>query len=87
MAASYSIGLFVAVAVCACVLSALGARDLADDRSMVARHEQWMTKYGRNYSDISEKARRLEVFKANVEFIESVNARNGKFWLEVKIVP
>jgi hypothetical protein len=49
---------------------------------MVARHEQWMAKYGRTYSDVSEKARRLEVFKANVAFIESVNARNDKFWLE-----
>jgi C1A family cysteine protease len=49
---------------------------------MVVRHEQWMAKYGRTYSDVSEKARRLEVFKANVAFIESVNARNDKFWLE-----
>uniref|UniRef100_A0ACD5YB45 Uncharacterized protein n=1 Tax=Avena sativa TaxID=4498 RepID=A0ACD5YB45_AVESA len=82
MAASYSVNFFFAVLMCAYMLSALAARDLADDRSMVARHEQWMAKYGRTYSDVSEKARRLEVFKANVAFIESVNAGNDKFWLE-----
>uniref|UniRef100_M8BNL6 Vignain n=1 Tax=Aegilops tauschii TaxID=37682 RepID=M8BNL6_AEGTA len=49
---------------------------------MAARHEQWMGKYGRVYSDAPEKARRLEVFKANVAFIESTNAGNSKFWLE-----
>ena len=31
---------------------------------------------------IAEKAQRLEVFKANVVFIESVNAGTDKFWLE-----
>uniref|UniRef100_A0ACD5WQ11 Uncharacterized protein n=1 Tax=Avena sativa TaxID=4498 RepID=A0ACD5WQ11_AVESA len=41
-----------------------------------------MAKYGRVYNDATEKSRRLEVFKANVAFIESVNARNDKFWLE-----
>uniref|UniRef100_A0A3B6U7H2 Peptidase C1A papain C-terminal domain-containing protein n=1 Tax=Triticum aestivum TaxID=4565 RepID=A0A3B6U7H2_WHEAT len=29
------------------------------------------------------KARRFEVFKANVEFIETLNAQNHKFWLGV----
>ncbi|XBH77687.1 hypothetical protein VPH35_104123 [Triticum aestivum] len=67
--ASYSQGLLFAILACACVLSTLAARDLADDRSIVARHEQWMAKYGR-------------VFKANVVFIESVNAGTDKFWLE-----
>ncbi|KAF7089134.1 hypothetical protein CFC21_092171 [Triticum aestivum] len=80
--ASYSQGLLFAILACACVLSALAARDLADDRSIVARHEQWMAKYGRVYSDAAEKAHRLEVFKANVAFIESVNAGTDKFWLE-----
>ncbi|XP_047070688.1 senescence-specific cysteine protease SAG39-like [Lolium rigidum] len=80
--ARYSMGFLVALALCACMLSALAARDLTDDSSTIARHEQWMAKYGRVYSDAAEKARRLEVFKANVEFIESVNAANDKFWLE-----
>ncbi|XP_037480321.1 senescence-specific cysteine protease SAG39-like [Triticum dicoccoides] len=66
-----------------CALNgALAARDLTDDPSMAARHEQWMGKYGRKYSDATEKTRRLEVFKANVALIESANAGNSKFWLE-----
>nr|CAB3483993.1 unnamed protein product [Digitaria exilis] len=68
-------------AVLACATAALAARDLGD-QAMAARHEQWMAKYGRVYSDAAEKARRFEVFKANVAFIESVNAGNHKFWLE-----
>ncbi|CAM0907964.1 unnamed protein product [Alopecurus aequalis] len=82
MAASYLVSFFIAVAACACLLGTIAARDLADDRSMVARHEEWMAKYGRTYNDVAEKARRLEVFKANMVFIESVNAANDKFWLE-----
>jgi C1A family cysteine protease len=80
---AYSLGfLLVAILVCACALSAQAARDLAEDRSMVARHEEWMARYGRVYSDHAEKARRLEVFKTNVAFIESVNSGTDKFWLE-----
>lgn len=64
--------------------AALAARDLSDDSAMVARHEQWMAQYSRVYKDASEKARRFEVFKANVKFIESFNAGgNNKFWLGV----
>ncbi|CAL5011571.1 unnamed protein product [Urochloa decumbens] len=64
--------------------AALAARDLSDDSAMAARHEQWMTQYGRVYKDATEQARRFEVFKANVKFIESVNsAGNRKFWLGV----
>ncbi|TVU42110.1 hypothetical protein EJB05_08500, partial [Eragrostis curvula] len=68
--------------------AALAARELIDDDSaMAARHEQWIAQYGRVYKDAAEKARRFEVFKANVRFIESFNnagASNGrKFWLGV----
>ncbi|KAJ1254876.1 hypothetical protein BS78_K315100 [Paspalum vaginatum] len=43
-----------------------------------------MAQYGRTYKDDTEKARRFEVFKANVKFIESFNvAGNRKFWLGV----
>ncbi|KAI3440001.1 uncharacterized protein J3R85_004151 [Psidium guajava] len=41
--------------------------------SMQERHEQWMARHGRVYKDDAEKARRLIVFKNNVEFIESFN--------------
>ncbi|TVU07282.1 hypothetical protein EJB05_47331, partial [Eragrostis curvula] len=67
-----------------CFCSAvLAARDLSDDSAMVARHEQWMTHFGRVYKDDAEKARRFEVFKANVKFIETFNAGNKKFRLGV----
>ncbi|TVU07268.1 hypothetical protein EJB05_47316, partial [Eragrostis curvula] len=67
-----------------CFCSAvLAARELSDDSAMVARHEQWMTQFGRIYKDDTEKAGRFEVFKANVKFIESFNAGNNKFWLGV----
>ncbi|KQJ81830.1 senescence-specific cysteine protease SAG39 [Brachypodium distachyon] len=80
--ASRSLGFLIAILACTCAVSALAARDLTDDLSMVARHEQWMAKYGRVYNDVAEKAQRLEVFKANVAFIELVNAGNDKFSLE-----
>ncbi|TVU07294.1 hypothetical protein EJB05_47343, partial [Eragrostis curvula] len=67
-----------------CFCSAvLAARELSDDSAMVARHEQWMTQFGRIYKDDTEKAGWFEVFKANVKFIESFNAGNNKFWLGV----
>ncbi|KAI5682893.1 hypothetical protein M9H77_04121 [Catharanthus roseus] len=41
---------------------------------MAERHELWMTQYGRvYYKDETEKASRLNIFKENVEFIESFN--------------
>lgn len=43
------------------------------DASMVERHETWMIKYGRTYKDETEKAKRFEIFKKNVEYINSVN--------------
>ncbi|KAL7135309.1 hypothetical protein ABFS83_11G084800 [Erythranthe nasuta] len=43
------------------------------DTSMVERHEQWMVQYGRNYKNDAEKAKRFNIFKDNVEYIQSVN--------------
>ncbi|CAN6234397.1 unnamed protein product [Urochloa humidicola] len=75
--------LLLAILGCVCFFSAvLAARELSDDSAMVDRHEQWMLQYGCIYKDDAEKARRFEVFKANVKFIESFNAAgNRKFWL------
>ncbi|VAH40976.1 unnamed protein product [Triticum turgidum subsp. durum] len=50
---------------------------------MVMKHENWMAQYGRVYKDATEKARRFEIFKSNVGFIEMFNAQNHKFWLGV----
>ncbi|PQM38236.1 senescence-specific cysteine protease SAG39-like [Prunus yedoensis var. nudiflora] len=43
------------------------------DASMYGRYEQWMTRYGRVYSDANEKENRFKIFKENVAFIESSN--------------
>ncbi|KAB8117169.1 hypothetical protein EE612_058850 [Oryza sativa] len=60
------------------------ARELGGDAAMAARHERWMAQHGRVYKDAAEKARRLEVFKANVAFIESFNAGGkNRYWLGV----
>ena len=40
-----------------------------------------MVKHGRAYRDAAEKAHRFEIFKANMELIESFNAGNHKFSL------
>lgn len=40
--------------------------------------------YGRTYKDIAEKERRFNIFKANVEYIESVNsAGNRRYRLSI----
>jgi len=74
----------LAILGCACLCSSvLAARELSD-AAMVERHERWMAEYGRVYKDATEKARRFEVFKDNVAFVESFNAnKNNKFWLGV----
>jgi hypothetical protein len=51
---------------------------------MSARHEQWMATYGKVYADAAEKERRFEIFKDNVEYIESFNtAGNTPYKLSV----
>jgi KDEL-tailed cysteine endopeptidase len=74
----------LAILGCACLCSSvLAARELSD-AAMAERHERWMVEYGRVYKDAAEKARRFEVFKDNVAFVESFNAnKNNKFWLGV----
>ncbi|KAI4371994.1 hypothetical protein MLD38_010282 [Melastoma candidum] len=60
------------------ILSALGGARELHEMSMMERHEQWMSLYGRMYKDEPEKARRFEIFKSNVEFIESFNKDGDK---------
>ncbi|XP_042068253.1 senescence-specific cysteine protease SAG39-like [Salvia splendens] len=45
----------------------------APDASMVERHEKWMAENGRIYADEAEKAKRFNIFKENVEYVESFN--------------
>ncbi|KAL3519950.1 hypothetical protein ACH5RR_018099 [Cinchona calisaya] len=48
------------------------------DVSMIERHKQWMSSYGRQYKDIEEKEKRYNIFKANVEYIDLVNSAGNK---------
>ncbi|GAB2298166.1 hypothetical protein Dimus_032238 [Dionaea muscipula] len=59
------------------------SRLLNSEVSMKERHEQWMKEYGRVYEDNAEKERRFNIFKKNVERIESMNKLNRPFTLGV----
>lgn len=65
-------------------LAASAARVLptvAPSSSMADRHDRWMAEHGRVYKDAAEKAARFEIFKSNMEHIESFNGRKEKYWL------
>ncbi|KAI4304411.1 hypothetical protein MLD38_039925 [Melastoma candidum] len=63
----------------ACVWSScIVARELRVLTSMKARHEEWMNLHERRYDNETEKARRFQIFKENVEFIESFNKAGDK---------
>ncbi|CAK8535266.1 unnamed protein product [Lathyrus sativus] len=48
------------------------------------RHEQWMEEHGKSYKDGAEKEKRFQIFKQNMEFIESFNAAgNSGFNLSI----
>ncbi|KAK8961803.1 hypothetical protein KSP40_PGU016560 [Platanthera guangdongensis] len=49
--------------------------------SMEDRHDRWMAEHGKVYENAAEKAARFEIFKSNMEHIESFNARKEKYWL------
>lgn len=54
--------------------SSTRARKLSPEMTMEERHEQWMVQHGRVYQDEAEKQRRFQIFKSNVDRIESFNA-------------
>lgn len=45
---------------------------------MFERHEQWMARHGRVYEDSAERKARYNIFKANVEQIDSFNQVSNK---------
>ena len=58
---------------------------LARADPMLERFEQWMGRHGRLYADAGEKQRRLEVYRRNVELVESFNSMsNGGYKLADK---
>uniref|UniRef100_A0ACD5VP19 Uncharacterized protein n=1 Tax=Avena sativa TaxID=4498 RepID=A0ACD5VP19_AVESA len=46
--------------------------------SVAARHERWMAKFGRAYTDADEKLRRQEVFAANARHVDAVNRADNR---------
>ncbi|KAK4268169.1 hypothetical protein QN277_024858 [Acacia crassicarpa] len=48
------------------------------EASIKERYEQWMVQYGRVYKDSLEKEKRFNIFKQNVEYIESFNKAGNK---------
>ncbi|XP_019168694.1 PREDICTED: ervatamin-B-like [Ipomoea nil] len=49
------------------------SRTLEEPLSLLQRHEQWMAHHARSYKNDVEKAQRFEIFKQNLQFIESFN--------------
>lgn len=80
-ASRFLLAVLVVGSVCTAAPRALAARELLAGEedavaaaAMVSRHERWMAEHGRTYKDEAEKARRLEIFRANAELIDSFNA-------------
>ena len=48
------------------------------ETSLLETYEKWMVKYKKVYKDVLEKEKRFEIFKKNVEYIESFNSNNTK---------
>ncbi|PSS16462.1 Senescence-specific cysteine protease [Actinidia chinensis var. chinensis] len=70
--------------ICLALLFILGAlasqatsRSL-QDASLYERHKQWTARYGRVYKDTAEEEKRFNIFKDNVEYIESSNKAANK---------
>uniref|UniRef100_A0A0E0B4U5 Uncharacterized protein n=1 Tax=Oryza glumipatula TaxID=40148 RepID=A0A0E0B4U5_9ORYZ len=48
---------------------------------MLDRFEQWMIRHGRAYTDAGEKQRRFEVYRRNVELVETFNSMSNGYKL------
>lgn len=77
MASKYPCPFFVGFLILA-IWACLGLGREVREMSMSERHEQWMARHGRVYKDAEEKDQRLQIFKDNVEFIESFNKAGNK---------
>nr|GMD09107.1 ervatamin-B-like [Ipomoea batatas] len=54
------------------------SRTLEEPLSLLQRHEKWMAHHARSYKNDIEKAQRFEIFKQNLEFIESFNSEGTR---------
>ncbi|OMP06385.1 hypothetical protein COLO4_08162 [Corchorus olitorius] len=68
------VAFFLVIAVC---IPHVMSRRL-QEASLYERHEQWMAEYARVYKTDAEKEMRFNIFKSNVEFIESFNAAGNQ---------
>ncbi|KAM7492179.1 hypothetical protein LguiA_035100 [Lonicera macranthoides] len=78
--ASFSYQLFICVALIL-ILEASPSQATSrslNEASMYERYEQWMSRYGRVYKNSVEKDTRFDIFKQNVEHIESFNRAASK---------
>nr|BAB13759.1 cysteine proteinase [Astragalus sinicus] len=50
------------------------------DASMYERHQQWMGQYAKIYNDHQEWEKRFQIFKENVNYIETSNKEGGRFY-------
>ncbi|XP_019157373.1 PREDICTED: senescence-specific cysteine protease SAG39-like [Ipomoea nil] len=76
MALNFHFRLVVLAALSLLGLLALASQATArtlEETSLLLRHEKWMTRHGRSYKDDVEKAKRFQIFKENLKFIESFN--------------
>ena len=60
----------------ACAYTAM-SRTLYES-SVAEKHQQWMMKHGRTYTDSFEMEKRLQIFKENLEYIEKFNNAGNK---------
>ncbi|KAH7666064.1 Fruit bromelain protein [Dioscorea alata] len=73
---------FLLLALVVMILNAsMAPARVLNEISMVERHERWMAEQGRIYKDDAEKQHRFNIFKHNLERIESFNAADHKFKL------
>ncbi|KAF7129797.1 hypothetical protein RHSIM_Rhsim10G0081600 [Rhododendron simsii] len=73
----YQIIYFAVLFILGALTSQATSRSL-QDASISDQHKQWMARHERVYVDAEEEGKRLEIFKNNVEIIESFNKAGNK---------
>lgn len=76
---------FLATLLCLFATSCYQTTSLSlEEESLAMKHENWMAKHGRNYESKEEKEKRFEIFKENLQHIESFNeAGRGTYKLGI----
>lgn len=65
----------VSVILCLCAPQIMSRPNPQD--AMVEKHEQWMARHGRVYRDDKDRDKRFEIFRQNLEYIETFNSANS----------